>query len=296
MALIVALASSAHADSPEDMFGPREVAVGEAMRGGASDVSSIQMNPSGLPLTRELAFEGDFGYRLSDSATLVGAAACDSTSAIPGCFFYNYAGANPVFEDDKIHTSTQEGGISLAYPLSQHVFFGVTTKYIHYDSGTNQVADAGGFNFDAGATVRLTDMVNLGVTGYNLYGEDAPTEFPRAVGGGVLAHLAQSFAISFDSRWNLEGPYKNSARYGGGAELFLRTSSGQLGFPIRAGILHDDGLGATYLSGGLGIAAMRYAIDIAARFSVDGPSSTLFVASVRFFGPRLQGPSTAPTN
>jgi hypothetical protein len=277
------------------MFGPREIALGEAMRAGATDATAIQMNPSGLPLTRELVFEGGYGYRFSDSATLIGASACDSTSAIPGCFFYNYAGTNPANPDmspGTIHTSTQLGGITLAYPLLPHVYLGATGKYFHFDSGTSLVPSTSGFNFDAGATVRITDSVNLGVAGYNLAGVDSPTDFPRAIGGGVLAHLASSFAVSFDSRWNLEGPHQ-AARFGGGAEYFLRTGNGQLGFPIRAGVVHDDSLGATYLSGGLGIAAMSYAIDIAARFAVDGPSQTLLLASFRIFGPRLSAPTTA---
>ena len=42
--------------------------------------------------------------------------------------------------------------------------------------------------------------------------------------------------------------------------------------------LRDDGLGTTYLSGGLGIKTMRYGIDIAGRTAVDGPSDHMIIA------------------
>jgi hypothetical protein len=75
--------------------------------------------------------------------------------------------------------------------------------------------------------------------------------------------------------------------------MFLRSSGGQTGFPIRVGALHDNGLRSTYLSGGLGLASMKYAIDLALRRSISGADETLFIASMRFFGPRQQNPGVA---
>ena len=71
---VAALAGSARAsaDSLDDLLGPREIAVGEAMRGGATGEIAADLNPSGLPLNRELVFEGGYGYRAADSASLVG--------------------------------------------------------------------------------------------------------------------------------------------------------------------------------------------------------------------------------
>src|SRR5688500_11158269 len=66
--MLLGLSSRAEAESLDDMLGPREIAVGEAMRGGATGASAIGLNPAGLPLNRELVFEGGYGYRASDSA------------------------------------------------------------------------------------------------------------------------------------------------------------------------------------------------------------------------------------
>ena len=284
-----ALVGNAHADGDSlvDSLGPREVALGEALRGGATGASAAALNPAGLPLSRDVVFEGGYGYRESDSASLVALSACDTTAAIPGCFYYDYAGANPDLGGASGHTSAQVGGAAFAYPLTPRLFLGTGIRYFHFDSSVMGVPSSSGFNFDTGAMLRLTDLVNIGAAGYNLWGSNS-ADFPRAAGGGVYAHPIPNLGLSFDSRWKLDG--SSAARYGGGAELFLKSGNGQTGFPIRAGMLHDGDpmVDATYISGGLGIASLKYAIDVAARHAISGAQhETLVIASMRFFGPRL---------
>jgi hypothetical protein len=283
LSLVSSVIGTAHADGDAlvDSLGPREVAVGEALRASATGASAIGMNPAGLPLNRELVFEGGYGYRLSDDASTLGVSACDSTNAAPGCFYYSYATTD-------MHR-THVAGMSLAYPISPRVMLGSSLKYFNFKSDIMTEPKASGLTSDLGMTIRLTDLVNLGVAGYNLVGKDS-TEFNRAVGGGFLARPLPTLAISFDSRWKLEDN-DHTARYGGGAELFLRSGSGQTGFPLRAGALHDNGLHATFVSAGGGIATMKFAIDVAARFAVSGAEATTFIASMRFFGPRQAAPS-----
>jgi hypothetical protein len=289
--LVMSLIGSAYAegDALVDTLGPREIAVGEAMRGAATGASAINLNPAGLPLNRELVFEGGYGYRMSDHASMLGVSACDSTSAISGCFYYSYAGSSPELGGMTMSRRTHVGGMSLAYPIAPRVFFGSSVKYFNFDSDMMGEDKASGFSQDIGTTVRVSELVNLGIAGYNLWGADSP-EFPRAVGGGLLARPIPVFALSFDARWKLEGD-DHSARYGGGAELFLRPNSGQSGFPIRAGALRDNGLDATYLSAGIGYATMKVAIDVAARYAITGNDATMFIASMRLFGPRLAAPA-----
>lgn len=285
--IVLGLFGSAHAegDALVDMLGPREVAVGEAMRGGSTGSTAIVLNPSGLPLNRELVFEGGYGYRLSDAASLVGVSACDSTALTPGCFYYSYAGSNPELGGATMSRRTHMAGLSLSYPATPRVLLGSSLKYYNFKSDLMDEPKVSGFNTDIGTTIRFTDSINLGVTGYNLLrGADSP-EFARAVGGGVLARPTGELAIGFDARWKLSGD-DHSARYGGGAEYFLR--SGQAGFPLRLGVLHDNGLDATYLSGGVGYSSMKFGIDLAARRAVTGTDDTTLIASMRFYGPRLR--------
>jgi hypothetical protein len=279
----------ADGDALVDMLGPREIAVGEAMRAGATGATGIGLNPAGIPLNRELVFEGGYGYRQADQASLVGVSACDSTNAVPGCFFYEYAGANPDLDGMSLHSHTHIAGASLSYLVTPRIAIGSTLKYFHLDSDLMNMPSASGFNQDVGATIRLTDMVNVGVAGYNLWSTNDSAEFPTAVGGGVLARPIPILSLSYDMRWETNGT-QQKARYGGGAELFLRNGGGTSAYPLRAGLLHDNNLAATYLSGGVGYAGMKYGIDIAARFAVSGPSDTLVIASMRFFGPRQPAP------
>jgi hypothetical protein len=279
---MLSLIGTAHADGDSlvDTLGPREVAVGEALRGGATGATAIGMNPAGLPLNRELVFEGGYGYRLSDDASLVGVSACDSTNALPGCFYYSYS-------TNDMHR-THVAGSSVAYPISPRVSLGTSLKYFNDKSDVMPDEKTSGFTFDAGTTLRITELVNLGIAGYNLFGKDS-TEFNRAVGGGVLAKPIPALALSFDARWKLESN-DHTARYGGGAELFLRSGNGQTGFPLRVGALRDNGLSTTYMSAGLGVATMKFAVDVAGRLAVAGADDTMIIASMRFFGPRLASP------
>ena len=280
----------ADTDSLSDLLGPREIAVGEAMRGGAIGQTGADLNPSGLSLNRELVFEGGYGYRSSDSASLVGVSACDSTNAVPGCFFYNYAGASPEQGGLTLHRTTHVGGVALSRMIVPRILLGTTTKYYHFTTDTPGESNASGFAFDLGVTLRLTQIINLGVSAQNLYATKTSPEFPRTVGGGLYAYPVPMLALSLDARWR-QGGADHSARYGGGAELFLHGDGGQSGYPIRVGALHDDGLGATYLSVGLGFASATWGIDVAGRHEIKGGSENLIIASMRFFGPRLPAPA-----
>jgi hypothetical protein len=283
-AALLAATCPARADGLVDLLGPREIAVGEAMRGGATGASGIGLNPSGLPLNHELVFEGGYGYRASDKASLIGVSACDSTGAMPGCFFYSYAVGDPTLGGAPYHHATHSGGFALSRMLTPKLFAGVTGKYFRATSDVPGERDARGFNWDAGLTMVLTPIVSVGATGYNLWGDQAP-QYPRAVGGGILARPISALAISVDARWKLDGD--SSGRFGGGFEIFPRGADNQTGYPLRGGVLHDGATGATYVSGGLGLASMKYGVDVAVRRQVQAGSETLLLASMRFFGPRV---------
>jgi hypothetical protein len=277
--------ANAEPDSLDDVLGPREIAVGEAMRAGATGATAIGLNPAGLPLNRELVFEGGYGYRASDSASLVNVSACDSTNIAPGCFFYQYAGSNPDLGGMSLDRSTHVFGTSISRQLVPRVSIGATAKYFRFNSEVMDEPKASGFTFDLGATIRLTELINIGVSGQNLFATEESVQFPRAVGGGVLARPLPTLSLSFDSRWKTDG---DGARYGGGAEWFARA--GSYGLPIRIGAVHDNGLDSTYIAGGIGLAHLKWGIDVGARHAVDGSDETLVLASMRFFGPRMAAP------
>ncbi|HEY4242075.1 MAG TPA: hypothetical protein VGM88_19790 [Kofleriaceae bacterium] len=280
-ALLLASAR-AHADSTEDLLGPREIAVGEAMRADATGAAAIGLNPSSEALTRDVVFDGTYGYRTSDSASLVGVSACDSTNAIPGCFFYHYAGTSP---GDTLSTATHIAGITTSYTVLPRFILGAVGKYYHFSTNVPGQTGDSGFAFDFGATLRLTQAINVGVSGQNLIATTrSEIEMPRTLGGGISAKPIPILTLSFDMRWLLETDNK-TMRYGGGAELNIGGGTAN-NYPIRAGILRDNGLDTTYLSGGLGYGAATWGLDVTYRRSIDGPTDNLVIGSIRLYGPR----------
>ena len=284
--LLRPLSAGADADSLVDQLGPREVAVGEAMRAGATGASSAMLNPAGLPLTNELVFEGGYGYRVTDHASLVTASACDSTNVAPGCFYYNFVGSSPELGGMEYDRSVHTAGFTVSRAVTPRAMIGSGIKYFNINSDVDEGGDDSGFNFDLGLTLRINDLVNLGVVGYNLWGAEAD-QFPRAVGGGMTLRPVPSLRASFDLLFKTDVPDgTKNGRLGGGIEYFLQPGSQDTGFPIRVGALHDRASDRTYGSVGLGLATSKLSIDIAGRRAMRGEDETLVIASMRFYGAR----------
>ena len=291
LAIAVAAAGPARADADslvEDQ-GARELALGGAMRAGATGAMATTLNPSGLPLSQDLVFEGAYGFRPEDGASIVGVSACDSTTAAPGCFYYRYLTASPSVDGMDENRHAHEFGLTMSRAVLPHVLIGGTLKYFDYVSDLMGESNSSGFNWDVGVTFKMNEFVNVGVVGYDLWGQKS-TQFPRAVGSGVMARPLPALTLAFDALWNLDATGR-TGRYGGGAEYFLSADNGQMGFPIRAGMVHDVALGGTYVSGGLGIAGIKMGLDVGARKEVDGGNELVVTASLRVFGPRIAAPA-----
>ena len=277
----------ADADGLTDALGPRELALGGGLRAGrlgSFGALATSLNPAGLALgPREVVFEGSYGYRPDDSASLVSLTACDSTNAAPGCFYYRYGSITPSVDGMDEHQRSHVGGLTLARVVSSRVILGTGLKYFNVKKDMDEDADSG-VNWDLGGLVRVTDTLNLAVVGYNIKGSKS-TEFPRAIGTGVSFQPTPQLAAAFDAVWDLDtdGP---TGRYGGGLEYILSTRQGQIDYPLRAGALHDVATG-TFISGGLGIATPKVGLDVGVRKQVDQGDELQVSASLRVFGPRM---------
>jgi len=274
----------ADADGLGDALGPRELALGDSLRAGSTGALATSLNPAGLALTRELVFEGSYGYRPDDDAALVGLSACDSTNAAPGCFYYRYASTTPTVGGMDQHQRSHVGGFTLSRAFTPKVIFGSGIKYFNVkrDDMTDE-ADSG-VNWDLGGLVRVTDTLNLAVVGYNLMGSTS-AEFPRSVGAGATLRPTPELAATFDGLWNLDSSDR-TGRYGGGLEYFVSTSQGRVGYPLRLGALHDVASGS-FLSGGFGVATLKMGLDVGLRKQVTDGDELQVSASLRVFGPRM---------
>ena len=266
-------------------LGPRELSLGESMRADARGSLATTLNPAGLSLNRELVFEGSFGYRPEDGASIVSASACDSTTPIAACTYYRYFTAEPDIDGTEFSRRSHEFGTVLSRPLSQNVIVGIAGRYFDYNTELAAEEDSSGFTFDVGAVLRATNTINLAIVGYNLVGEDS-SQYPMGVGGGIMARPFPQFTLGFDAAWNLDADDKSSGRYGGGAEYLFRTSDMQKAFPLRAGGVYDTSLDSGFVTAGVGFMSTKLGVDIGGSRQVSGGDAMIIHAGLRLFGPR----------
>ena len=284
--VVLAAEVGAQSHAPGDYFGPREIALGESMRADARGALATTLNPAGLALGSELVFEGSFGHRVEDSANSITVSGCDSTVPMPGCFYYRYFSATPELDGSERRRRVHEGGSTLARGFSRLLTVGLNVKYFDYESELMDEGDSSGFTIDVGAVVRPIDVMALGLVGYHLIGDDSP-QYPRMFAVGVTVRPLSSLSLSFDGLWNMDVPDDQSTgRYGGGIEFFIRPGSRQIGYPLRAGAVHDVGADRTFVTAGIGLLSSKLGIDVGARQEIDGGDELLVQASVRIFGPR----------
>ena len=288
--LLVGLTSEAVAqpNSLIDYYGPRVIGIGESNRAGAIGATSIKLNPAGLALSRQLVFDASYGFRAEDSASIVMVSACDSTVAIPGCFYYQYFSAEPTIGGNDMKRRAHEWGYTSSRLLTPQIVLGLTGRYYDYNSDLTGEEDSSGFSFDAGLIFVASPAIKIAAVGYNLIGEESP-QYPRAVATGLSLQAGPMVALSMDALWNLDtADGESTGRYGGGVQLFLRSADKLNGYPIRAGAVYDAQLGGTYLTGGIGYANPRFGIDIGARRQVDGDGDELLIlAGLRVYGPQI---------
>jgi hypothetical protein len=280
-ALVLIAAPLVHADAPIDFLGPRELAVGEAMRADARGATAMTINPGGLPLSQELVFEGSYGYLGGGEtdAHAVAVSGCDSTVPIAGCLYYRYYRRQPG-DDDGNRFRVHEVGSTAGRAFGANVSAGISAKYFD-TAGPGE--DESGFAVDAGLLVRLANTFALAAVGHNLVNGGA-IQYPRAVAAGITARLLPTLGLHADGIWDVERE-GSTGRYGGGIEFFLSSGDRQTGYPLRGGVVHDVALDATYLTAGLGIMTSGVAFDVGGRKQLDGDELTI-VASLRIFGPR----------
>ena len=276
----------ARADSPAETHGPRALALGDSARAAATGASAISLNPAGLSLSRAYVVEGSYGLRPADDMTVASLSVCDSTRRYAACVHYGHLAASPDAGDREL----SEWGSTVSMPLSERLLIGTTGRYVNYAPS----GGAGGAGetrekaiiVDVGLVARLGSRFDAAVVGHNVVGGD-DDQFPRAVGAGLALQALPNLQVTADGLFRLAGAADSTARYGGGAELFVAQTAEQRGFPLRIGYAHDRASGASYLSGGVGYVDARFALDASLRRQVvDGDELTMLVGLRIFMPPR----------
>jgi hypothetical protein len=307
---VVTFASAARAQN--DFVGTRAMGMGEAQRATATGASGPLMNPAGMSLVRQYVIEGMYGIKIETVGHHANLSVVDSITArvAAGLFYsfiyetpklgFNWAGGK--IDSEQITRTGHAAGLSLSLPLGDHFILGATAKYLHIDTTAplpmGTVPDhltldsVNGVTFDVGMIVRLGERFNVALIGYNLW-DHGSRESPLSLGIGLAYVPFPTLSINFDTVINFTG-YQNyrldamtgkvsldqrtTARLGPGIEWVVSNK-----VPLRAGVVYDSGLPATYLTLGLGYLSSAFGIDLSYRTKVQGGLENFLMLGLRIF-------------
>ena len=261
---------------------------------------------------RQYVIEGMYGIKIETVGHHANLSVVDSITArvAAGLFYsfiyetpklgFNWAGGK--IDSEQITRTGHAAGLSLSLPLGDHFILGATAKYLHLDTTAplpmGTVPDhltldsVNGVTFDVGMIVRLGDRFNVGLIGYNLW-DHGSRESPLSLGIGLAYVPLPTLSINFDTVINFTG-YQNykidmmtgkvtldqrtTARLGPGIEWVAGSK-----VPLRAGVVYDSGLPATYLTLGLGYLSTAFGIDLSYRGKVQGGIENFLMLGIRIF-------------
>lgn len=263
--------------------GPRGLAMGGALRAAAMSTPSLYLNPAAMALGRLYHLEAGYQYDGAVQGHLANAAVVDSTNKVAGGLGATYAVSDP----DHADRTAYDLRLGLAVPVANGFSIGGTFKYLHLEQdGTSALGASSSasddpllddFTFDAGALLKLGQLLSLGVAGYNLTNLGSP-EAPLEVGFGAAVSLGDVAVIDGDVVLDLSTYEKVVARYGIGGEYFAASR-----YPIRLGYAIDPREGQQFLSGGLGYVDQRFSAEAGLRQQIVGGSDTTVAIGVKFF-------------
>lgn len=270
----------------------RDLALGESLRAAAVGTLSPELNPSAVTLTNELTMQIDYGYFSDASGSAFRGAACDSTTPIAGCVFYRYGTGDL---GGSITHSAHVAGVSLAKQLGV-ASLGLTGKRVWYNGGTD-ADDFKAITVDGGLTIAPTKVLSVAGYGYNLVGNNDLLQ--REVGGGLAIRPSDMLTLSADGRWNVDD-HSGEGTFGGGLEIFFTSADKTSGYSLRGGALHEQLAATSYVTGGLGYANLKLAVDAGIRKAVGTDAASTgedlqLMISVKIFGPRGVGGEGAGT-
>lgn len=265
----------------------RSAGVGGALRATGSGTTGMFQNPASMALTRVYHLEGIAQYTPETERVMVGAVIVDSIMNRQGL-----AGGLAVLGgvlDNGLDWSTLDVRTGFAVPIGDRLFLGIGGRYAKMGQGSaNEAPREGGasdattlslnaFTFDAGLTLKATDLLHIAVVGQNLGTTNVGT-FPRMVGGGIGVATA-GFTLEVDALADLSSYEETTARFMGGAEVLVANH-----VPLRLGYQFDQGASLHWLTAGVGYVGTEFAVEGALRRTLSSEqNASSIVLSLAYF-------------
>jgi opacity protein-like surface antigen len=276
---------------------PRSGGMAGALRAMGGDVNAIFLNPGAMGVSRVYHIQALGQFTPEAGRQLYGGAVVDSTRRLSG----GLAVVGGFQDPDGIDRSHVDVRAALAFALSNRFHLGLAGRYLSLDQeGLGPLGHSrasGGLydeedqpdgrdalvntlTFDAGAVIRATDELHIGLVGQSL---SYPNNglLPTVAGGGI-GYGNGDFSIEVDALADFNSWTEPSPRVMAGGELLIADA-----FPIRAGYRFDlmagSGLTSSHqASGGLGYVDPRFSVEASVRRTLVGPSATMIMVGVAF--------------
>jgi len=303
-ALIAALVSASFAaERPDELVGPRAMAMGGAHVAVPNDNAAIWFNPAGISFGQKYSIEAGYSYSFELKSHTGFLSIVDSKSSkVGGGLSVSYLNSRPrdptMMADDMIRAG-YDVRFALSYPISDRFFFGVENKLVTRRLDPRGVeepkdedlapSDYKKYAIDAGLLVAITDGITLGVAGRNLTlprVTDMPTELRAGFGVGVGIFMATAdYVADFTT---LKGKVLHSVH--AGAEVFLfKALALRAGYELNGtepdgaeGFVHGH-----WISGGAAFISETFAIDAGYKRKLYGGiaenTGDTFAVALRFF-------------
>jgi long-subunit fatty acid transport protein len=273
----------------DDFIGTRPLGMGNAYRAVVTGNDAIFLNPAGMALFKSYSFEAEYlitpKYLSKDGPTehvIQGSVVDNSTLQL--------------FATGVAYTRVQRGDektgnrfdTAFAVPLSENFFFGLDAKYLDFDrSGQNK--DLKAITIDAGALMRTSIGLSLGVVGYNLTNTADYIEHPISMGAAVMYSPFRTLEVAFDWLINFQKPkdasqpgrhHRVGYSYNVGGEYLLLDQ-----FVVRGGYSYDQTSpygDAHFVAAGIGYVSSQFTIDLGYRGSPSRNYGHVFGVTLRF--------------
>lgn len=276
--LAISLApGAARAEAPgpptlADIVYARSLAL-SAFRAVVPGNDAIYFNPGGISVRQRFAAELQGSTNREGGVVdgqFIGVSASDSASGpLAGVFAY----------ENVSHYSHTGSILSLALggTASKGLHVGFTVHYLSLEGpGAARVRAA---TVSTGIFYEASDVVNLGIAGYNLVPTHHDDLNPTGMAAGLSVGSDRSVLVAADWRgqWDAQGKMKNT--WAAGVEALVGNM-----FPVRAGLLKDEWRQGQWWSTGVGlVTSAGVALDLSYQQAFGYPDYRTLAAGLKIF-------------